>query len=77
MLILTRKVSESVDLIDKRSNERLGTIRILGQAANGDVRIGFDCPSHVMIERDDMKRRNNGDEKSDGGYDVEDDYDAG
>lgn len=55
MLILTRRTSESVDLTDKRTNERLATVTILGKADNSTVRIGFDCPAHIKIERDDIK----------------------
>jgi carbon storage regulator CsrA len=57
MLILTRRINESVDLIDKRSGERVGTVTILGSAQNGVFRVGFDCPAHVKIERDNIKRR--------------------
>lgn len=57
MLVLTRKINESVDLIDNRTGQRIGTVIILGMASNDTVRVGFDCPSHVRIERDNIKRR--------------------
>jgi sRNA-binding carbon storage regulator CsrA len=56
-LILTRKLGGAVDFTDTRTGELLGTIRILGIAKNGEVRMGFDCPDYICIERDDIKQR--------------------
>ncbi len=65
MLHLTRRSGESVDLTDNRTGERVGTITLLGIADNGQARIGFDCPAHIRITRDNMKRRDgNGDSAS-------------
>jgi carbon storage regulator CsrA len=63
MLVLTRRTNESVDLIDSLSGVRLATITVTGISANGVVRLGFDCPDYIYIERDDIKNKN----KSSGG----------
>ncbi len=54
MLLLTRRQGESVFLTDKRTNEVIGEVKIMS-ANPGAVRIGFACPSHIAITRDDMK----------------------
>jgi carbon storage regulator CsrA len=56
MLLLIRRPGESVFLHDKRTKELVGEVKIIA-ANSGQVRIGFECPPHISIERDDIKNR--------------------
>ncbi len=54
MLLLTRRINESVYLLDSNTQEVLAEVKII--AINGGlVRIGFECPTHVAIRRDNIK----------------------
>lgn len=54
MLILTRRVRESIIITGPDGTETI--VHVLG-IAGGQVRIGFDAPRSVRIERDNIVKR--------------------
>lgn len=64
MLMLTRRVGESVDLIDSTTGRPVAAVQVLALLPNDVVRLGFLAPPHISILRDNAKRRtDNGDEE--------------
>jgi carbon storage regulator CsrA len=57
MLVLTRRAGESVFLTDSNTGQSLGEIKILNVTPGHGVRIGFDCPAHISIVRDDVNEQ--------------------
>lgn len=53
MLILTRRVSEAVDLTDTRRDEALGSVILLAVPARNTARLGFEMEKHIQVLRDD------------------------
>jgi carbon storage regulator CsrA len=56
MLQLTRRVNEAVELRDTRTGEIIGTVIILG-FTRAAVRVGFECPKHIAVVRDNAINR--------------------
>lgn len=54
MLVLTRRIRECVIMTTPDGTEMI--LQVLG-VAGGQVRLGFEAPKTVRIERDDMRRR--------------------
>jgi sRNA-binding carbon storage regulator CsrA len=52
MLVLTRRAGESVFMTDTRTGEHLGEVKFIAYSSNGTLRIGFECPKHIAIVRD-------------------------
>lgn len=64
MLVLTRRLNESVSLMNREGTIVIATVMVLGIAPDGHVRLGFDAPDSVKILRDNARRRTNGKEDS-------------
>ncbi len=56
MLILTRQVGEAVVLTDTTTGEVLGEVKLLGLTPT-EARIGFNCPRHIEVLRDDVRSK--------------------
>ena len=52
MLVLTRRPGESAFLTDTRTGEDLGEIKFISLTPHDTLRIGFECPLHISIVRD-------------------------
>lgn len=57
MLCLTRTAGEEITLSDRKTGQKIGTVKLVwvrGTRAN----IGFDLPDEIAIYRDDIHDRN-------------------
>ena len=63
MLTLTRRLDERIILTDIATNKQLGIIQIV-DIFRRRVRLAFDCPSTVRIDREEIYRRRQSDELS-------------
>ena len=53
MLVLTRRIGESVILFDRRSGDLIGRV-ILDRSDPAKARIGFDLPDKIGIAREEL-----------------------
>lgn len=74
MLLLTRYVGESVDLIDRDTRRVIATVSVLALLPNDNVRLGFNAGPEISIVRDNAKRRMESEQESN---DQEDDDSRG
>jgi carbon storage regulator CsrA len=64
MLVLTRGIDEAVVLLVPRTGQPSLRIEVMVTAVrNGRVRIGFEAPAEVLIDREEVsERRERGDQ---------------
>lgn len=60
MLVLTRRRGESVDLVERHTQTRIATVKVISVVAHPSglghtVHLGFDAPDTISILRDDIK----------------------
>ena len=57
MLMLTRRINESVTLTDERTGETIGEVKLMGILSRNQVRLGFDIAPHVHVLRDNAVKK--------------------
>jgi len=59
MLVLSRRVGESVVLRDRDTNEVVATVKV-AMVDGSKVRLGFDAPMSIRIDREEIDLEING-----------------
>lgn len=58
MLVLTRKVDESIDIGEGENRVRVTVVRVQG----GQVRIGIEAHPGIVVKRSELRDRKGGDD---------------
>lgn len=55
MLVLTRKLNQSIVLTDKRTGQKVEVFLV--EVRGDQVRLGFDAPPHIVVDRSEIAER--------------------